>query len=672
MKTILRLAWVALVLISPVKTFGDGCFVAPKFVWDKHKDINEPSQKAILVYDAGREDLILQVKYEGPVSEFGWLIPVPNLPQVQRGSMKCFYELSQYTQRHFASERPHSQTKSGRSNAGTLDAASAGAPEPPVKVVETKTVGAYEIAVLSTKDSSALASWLETNRFYFPTNKTDVLDYYVQQQWYFIAVKINLGQKHAHAAATATELASGELNPLQISFASDRCIFPLKISSVNRTPSEIQLYVLSPEPLVEKAMLDKKLPGILSNNLAQARGRAESYKNMLLLRRSFQMDTPGTNMPLLAWEQKHIGEIREHPAAESYELPPYAKLAKNELPESAKLVTRLAGKSWWLTKQTWTFKPDEMRDLVFDPAIAFFVNKLDSTYGYYAAQTLASFHADAMPALFSAMRDSNPTVRRTAVTALDPRESDWHDPDMTREAVNWIKDSEPKVRVVGAAVLGDYSDWKPANAASLVGMLSDVDLEARWAAAGGLEHHLDDIKDFLPRFHALLKDKNPDIHACAYEVLHRMHEPVSREDLSGVFAAASMGPVWTAYEELQKNGWEISDTDVVTLLKNSDPNIRGGLGLKILYDRANRQSVDLALPFLHDPEPLVRMSAARTLRALTGQHFTEAPADDWEKWWTQNKDHFIVHQHPEELTPKNLRRVLHGDQKPLPNEDSRP
>ena len=55
------------------KVQADGMFVAPKFVWDKHKDINEPTQKAIIVYDAGREDLILQVKYEGPVSEFGWL-----------------------------------------------------------------------------------------------------------------------------------------------------------------------------------------------------------------------------------------------------------------------------------------------------------------------------------------------------------------------------------------------------------------------------------------------------------------------------------------------------------------------------------------------------------------------------------------------------------------------
>src|ERR1700744_4150338 len=87
-------------LIS-INVRADGCFVAPKFVWDKHKDINEPTQKAIIAYDAGHEDLILQVKYDGPVEEFGWLVPVPNLPTVKESSMDCFYELSKLTQKTF-------------------------------------------------------------------------------------------------------------------------------------------------------------------------------------------------------------------------------------------------------------------------------------------------------------------------------------------------------------------------------------------------------------------------------------------------------------------------------------------------------------------------------------------------------------------------------------------
>src|SRR5690348_2872513 len=90
-----RRAWWVLILAAALRistcALADGCFVAPKFVWDKHKDINEPTQKAIVAYNAGHEDLILQVKYDGPVEEFGWLIPVPNLPTVKQASMECFY-----------------------------------------------------------------------------------------------------------------------------------------------------------------------------------------------------------------------------------------------------------------------------------------------------------------------------------------------------------------------------------------------------------------------------------------------------------------------------------------------------------------------------------------------------------------------------------------------------
>src|SRR5580765_8727166 len=89
------LTLVALVF-SSTSAFADGVFV-----WKKEKDINEPTQKAIILYDQNRENLILQVKFEGAAEEFGWLIPVPGQPEVRKGSMEAFYELSQITQRHF-------------------------------------------------------------------------------------------------------------------------------------------------------------------------------------------------------------------------------------------------------------------------------------------------------------------------------------------------------------------------------------------------------------------------------------------------------------------------------------------------------------------------------------------------------------------------------------------
>jgi hypothetical protein len=48
---LLALGWLA---ASPA--WADGCFV---FKWNKAININEPTQKAIIVHDAGREDLLL-------------------------------------------------------------------------------------------------------------------------------------------------------------------------------------------------------------------------------------------------------------------------------------------------------------------------------------------------------------------------------------------------------------------------------------------------------------------------------------------------------------------------------------------------------------------------------------------------------------------------------------
>ncbi len=348
---------------------ADGMFVAPKFVWDKHKDINEPTQKAILVYDAGREDLILQVKYEGPVSEFGWLVPVPNLPTVQKGSMKCFYELSQYTQKHFENPWQHGRGQYAALSKGKNDAAES--VEPPVKVIEIKTVGAYEIAVLATKDTGALEKWLEANHFSFPTNTTEVIDSYVQRQWYFVAVKVNLTKGPLGLVSSALKLPAGELNPLRISFDSAHCVYPLKISSANGTPSEIQVYVLSPEPLLERTMLEKKLPGIYSNDLAQAKVRAQSQERFLLMQRNqnmrFMGGIPSTNPQLSPEYVNAIQKMSKTPMANPEELPPFAKVTEKDLPEMSKWISRLADKSWWLTKQTWTFKPEEMRDLEFEP-----------------------------------------------------------------------------------------------------------------------------------------------------------------------------------------------------------------------------------------------------------------------------------------------------------------
>ena len=642
------------ILFTPAIALADGMFVVPKFVWDKHKDINEPAQKAILVHDAGREDLILQVKYEGPVDEFGWLIPVPNLPTVQIGSMKCFYELSQYTQKHFEWGYQKSGT---RSIPMSLDTESAGAKsEPPVKVIEIKTVGDYEIAILSTKDAGALAKWLDTNQFYFPTNKTDVLDGYVRQQWYFVAVKINL-KTGLGSLSTLQKLAGGELNPLQISFATDRCVFPLKISSVNGVPSEVQVYVLSPEPLLEKTMLEKKLPLIYSNDMARAQRSAQSYERMQSMQRNLRAHFLGgaasksVDQPPSPEGEKTIQTISKTLEADPDELPPFAKVTKADLPETSKWISQLADKSWWLTKQTWTFKPEEMRDLVFEPALSVFADELGTKYGYFAVEGLAHFRAEAVPLFIAAFQSTNPVVRVNAASIFNRHYGSISDPRLTEAAATWLKDSEPEVRMAGVETLAEYSNWNPKNAAPLVAMLRDEDTRVRHAAFFALPRFRGEMEKYIPDFQQMLKDKDPGVQFSGLEMLQRLQMDIPLADLLPLFKSSDLEILGTAFSQISRQGEKISDDDARVLLQNPQPLARQ-LGLRALDQNPGKQSVELALPLLRDPDEIVRLKAAQTLQALTGQQFSEDQADEWAKWWVEHKAGFVAQSHPEE--PRSL------------------
>jgi len=103
--------------------------------------------------------------------------------------MECFYELSRYTQEHWEPRVP----PAGMRQSASRGAGDGSKPEP-VKVIEIKTVGAYEVAVLSARDAGSLANWLKANQFAIPKDKEAVIDAYIQQQWYFVAVKIDLNK----------------------------------------------------------------------------------------------------------------------------------------------------------------------------------------------------------------------------------------------------------------------------------------------------------------------------------------------------------------------------------------------------------------------------------------------------------------------------------------------
>ena len=639
----------ALGVLTATQARADGCFVKP--VWNKKIDINEPTQKAIIVYDAGREDLVLQVKYEGPVGEFGWLVPVPSVPKVEKGAMDCFYELSRFTQ------------GATRETGNTLGIAKGGMDQGgSVRVIEQKTVGAYEVAVLSASDAGSLQRWLEQNQFSYPKESAGVIDEYIRKGWYFIAIRIQLGAGDAFklsapgAAKTAAvkpstasvhaKLATGELHPLQISFDTPHCIFPLKISAVNGNPSEISLYVLCPEPLLEKSVLAQEVEAGRKEARQHSRASAESSENPQMF--SLEMRARLAGAPMSQAERDAMRTLlrterpwRERPGT-SLALNPGPRflsgLTSRQLSQCARYLPRLKANEWCLTKQVRTFAPAEMRDLEFEPAAA--------VLGAYLADEEAGL------AMMFLLNDCGPSGRARLRQALSSKSgvertmaasaSIW-DEELRIRLAGMIRDPEPKVRAMaieaGSRKRGPLERTDPERLEELIQFFKDPDGEVRRAAAGAIGRA--DVAQNAPRFLQMLRDPDPCVPPVAFALLAHNYQQIQipREDLMRLFATTNFEAACSFAGIPLAVFSEMSSDDTAILLTNRFVYPRLA-AIAILEQKPDKRAVEVALTALKDPNILVQKRAWRFLMAETDQKFASDETRKWEQWWAANRTTF--------------------------------
>jgi hypothetical protein len=237
---VLLILSVVTVLANVSSAFADGCFI-PRY----SVDITEPAQKAIIVYENNRENLILQVKYDGNVSDFAWVVPVPSYPSVNASEPLLFADLA-----HLTAAWPQEKTGylplflafgimfyGGTFGTAGITGINGG------EVWETGNAGIFDYAIISANTSQALVGWLNTNGYPFPMDKLDVLDSYVNKSWYFVAIKLNVSKD-------AEGLSDGTVQPIELSFNSSQIVYPLKISSVSSEESDVLLYIFADQLMV--------------------------------------------------------------------------------------------------------------------------------------------------------------------------------------------------------------------------------------------------------------------------------------------------------------------------------------------------------------------------------------------------------------------------------------
>ena len=204
----------AIAFVLPFTCSADGGIMPPPDYY-----VREDAQKAVIVYENNIETLILSVEFSGDAENFGWVIPLPSKPEVDKSSDELFKALQDLTKSDVYREMPLGL---GMGAPETME-------KEAVTVLETKKIDVYDIAILEATDSNALAKWLEDNGYQYPVDEAYILDDYVKKGWTFTAVKV---ASEFVGTAGAKRLSDGRATPLKFVFNSDKIIYPLKISSI--------------------------------------------------------------------------------------------------------------------------------------------------------------------------------------------------------------------------------------------------------------------------------------------------------------------------------------------------------------------------------------------------------------------------------------------------------
>jgi hypothetical protein len=202
------------------------------------KLFNKSSQVA-LVRDGNRTVMTLANDYEGPLSEFALVVPVPSVltrEQIHVGNPKLLERLDAYSsprlveytdpdpcERRYALKEKAARVAMPMAAAGQMarDAASALG----VRVEASYTVGEYDIVLLSATQSAGLEIWLRASGYRIPPRAARALEPYIKQDMKFFVAKVNLKEQKASGFQA--------LRPIQIAYESPKFMLPIRLGMAN-------------------------------------------------------------------------------------------------------------------------------------------------------------------------------------------------------------------------------------------------------------------------------------------------------------------------------------------------------------------------------------------------------------------------------------------------------
>ncbi|NUN12299.1 MAG: DUF2330 domain-containing protein [Myxococcales bacterium] len=233
--------------------------------------IYQAGERVVFAKDGDAVVMHIEVTYQGPPTEFGWILPLVDVPTdadgnplpldqaVSISSPSLFSTLQSNTDPTFTVSTTFDENLDscsadrdfplasgnfggGVDAAGSEDTLSAEGEGPPkVAVLQSADIGPYAAQLIQATDSQALFDWLNDNGYTQDPKALPLLDHYVASKYVFVGLKLQ------------NEKSTGDLKPVALRQGELAPCVPLRLTSIAATPNmPILVWVLGPSRAIPK------------------------------------------------------------------------------------------------------------------------------------------------------------------------------------------------------------------------------------------------------------------------------------------------------------------------------------------------------------------------------------------------------------------------------------
>src|SRR5262245_27721598 len=260
MRTLItRLAFLGLAFLALAPLADAMCgYFRPVITDIKSPPVLQPSQIAFITWDPAEkiETVTVQPRFEGNALDFGMVIPTPSQPKLHEMPREFFKALGVATQpkrRVFPQSKLMPQMFPDAGFGGALAAPAGkggggGGPMPieeiktTVSIVEVGQVGNLDYKIITAGRADDLFTWRQDNKYSYDGDEA-TLNFYVQKKYFFTVMKIDTLQLKKAKDGSYT----GDVTPTRFSFATDKLVYPLRITQVSvKDKTDALFYVQAP------------------------------------------------------------------------------------------------------------------------------------------------------------------------------------------------------------------------------------------------------------------------------------------------------------------------------------------------------------------------------------------------------------------------------------------